>query len=202
MNDEPLFRPTLVCASANPDKVSEISAVLGGAVELLSRPEGLADVVEDAATLEGNARLKAAAVAAFAQRPALADDTGLEVDALGGAPGVYTARFAGEGATYADNRHKLLVELAGVPKEERGATFVTVALVRWPDGRELIARGECRGTIALRSQGERGFGYDAVFIPDEGDGRTFAGTTDDEKHALSHRGRALRLLLAQLDQLA
>ncbi len=202
MNEAPLFRPTLVCASANPDKVAEIRAVLGEAVELLARPDGLADVVEDADTLEGNARLKAVAVAAAAQRPAVADDTGLEVNALGGAPGVYTARFAGDGATYADNRYKLLVEMAGVPAAERGATFVTVALARWPDGRELVARGECRGTIAEFEQGERGFGYDSVFIPEEGDGRTFAEMTDDEKNALSHRGRALRLLLAGLDQMA
>ena len=201
MTDTPLFRPSLVCASANPDKVAEIRAILGKAVELVPRPAGLPDVVETADTLEGNARLKAVAVAAAAGAPAVADDTGLEVDALGGAPGVYTARFAGDGATYSDNRHHLLVELDGVPQTERGATFVTVAVARWPDGREVVARGECRGCIADRERGERGFGYDSVFIPAEGDGRTFAEMSEDDKHLLSHRGRAFRALLAVLDQL-
>src|SRR5215207_8335049 len=104
---------TLVCASANPDKVAEIAAILGTAVELAPRPGNVPDVVEDADTLEGNARLKASAVAAAIGRPAIADDTGLEVPALGGAPGVYAARYAGDHATYADNRAKLLGALAG-----------------------------------------------------------------------------------------
>jgi len=198
----PLFRHRLVCASANPDKVAEISAVLGDAVELLPRPEGLGEVIEDADTVEGNARLKAIAVCEASGVAAVADDTGLEVDALGGAPGVYTARFAGEDATYADNRLRMLTELDGVPEPERGATFVTVALVRWPDGREVLARGECRGRIANEERGERGFGYDAVFVPAEGDGRTFAEMSEEEKNVLSHRGRAFRALLARLDETA
>jgi len=198
----PLFRHRLVCASANPDKVAEISAVLGDAVELLPRPEGLREVIEDADTVEGNARLKAIAVCEASGVAAVADDTGLEVDALGGAPGVYTARFAGEDATYADNRLRMLTELDGVPEPERGATFVTVALVRWPDGREVLARGECRGRIANEERGERGFGYDAVFVPAEGDGRTFAEMSEEEKNVLSHRGRAFRALLARLDETA
>jgi XTP/dITP diphosphohydrolase len=200
--DAPLFRPVLVCASANPDKVAEIQAILGDAVELLARPAGLADVAEDADTLEGNARLKAVAVCAATGRPAVADDTGLEVDALGGAPGVYSARFAGEGATYEDNRTKLLIELAGVPRAERGASFATVALVRWPDGREVVARGECPGWISEEPRGDRGFGYDPLFVPADGDGRTFAEMSEDEKHAVSHRGRAFRRLLGLLDQQA
>lgn len=198
--DAPLFRPVLVCASANPDKVAEIQAILGDAVELLPRPAGLADVVEDADTLEGNARLKARAVSAATGMAAVADDTGLEVDALGGAPGVYSARFAGEGASYEDNRRKLLTELAGVPAAERGAAFATVALVHYPDGREVVARGECRGWISDTERGSRGFGYDPVFVPESGDGRTFSEMSEDDKHALSHRGRALRALLALLDQ--
>ena len=104
----------LVCASANPDKVAEIAAILGDAVELLPRPADVPDVVEDADTLEGNARLKAVAIFDATGLAAVADDTGLEVDALGGAPGVYTGRYAGEGCTYADNRHKLLGELGGI----------------------------------------------------------------------------------------
>jgi len=199
---EPLWgRLRLVCASANPDKVAEIAAILGDAVELLPRPAHVPDVVEDAETLVGNARLKAGALVDATGMPAIADDTGLEVGALGGAPGVFTARFAGVGATYADNRQMLLRELAGVPEPERGARFVTVAMVVWPDGRELAVEGSCSGTISATERGERGFGYDAVFVPHDGDGRTFAEMSEAEKHELSHRGRAFRALVAELDEL-
>jgi XTP/dITP diphosphohydrolase len=187
----------LVLASANPDKVAEIAAILGGDVALRPRPAGLADVIEDGDTLEANARLKAVAVGAAAGAAAVADDTGLEVDALGGAPGVYTARFAGEDATYADNVAKLLADLAGVPEAERGARFRTVALARFPDGSEVLAEGVVEGMISTEARGQRGFGYDPLFIPADGDGRTFAQMTADEKHAISHRGRAFRAL-AQL----
>ena len=187
---------TLVCASANPDKVAEIAAILGSAVVLEPRPPEVPEVVEDADTLEGNARLKATAIARAAGRPAVADDTGLEVAALDGAPGVYAARYAGADATYADNRAKLLAALAG--SADRRARFRTVAMVVWPDGSEVAAEGVCDGTIAERERGERGFGYDPVFVPAEGDGRTFAEMTDEEKHDLSHRGRAFRNLLTKL----
>jgi XTP/dITP diphosphohydrolase len=187
---------SLVCASANPDKVAEIAAILGSAVELGPRPPDVPEVVEDADTLEGNARLKATAVAVAAGRPALADDTGLEVAALGGAPGVHAARYAGDDATYADNRAKLLGALAGAA--DRRARFRTVAMVVWPDGGEVVAEGVCDGTIAEHERGERGFGYDPLFVPAEGDGRTFAEMTDEEKHGLSHRGRALRNLLTKI----
>jgi XTP/dITP diphosphohydrolase len=186
----------VVCASANPDKVAEIAAILGEAVELLPRPADVPDVVEDADTLEGNARLKATAICAATGLAAVADDTGLEVLALGGAPGVFAARYAGEGCSYADNRHKLLRELGDTA--DRRARFRTVALVRWPDGAELAADGICPGTISDAERGARGFGYDAVFVPDEGDGRTFAEMSDAEKNAVSHRGRAFRNLLAAL----
>jgi XTP/dITP diphosphohydrolase len=186
----------LVCASANPDKVAEIAAILGPDVELAPRPSDVPEVVEDADTLEGNARLKATAIATATGRPALADDTGLEVAALGGAPGVYAARYAGPGATYADNRAKLLAELAG--HGDRSARFRTVVVVVWPDGSELTAEGVCDGTIAEEKRGDRGFGYDPVFVPADGDGRTFAEMTDGEKNALSHRARALRNLLSTL----
>jgi XTP/dITP diphosphohydrolase len=191
----------LVCASANPDKVAEIAAIVGDVIDLLPRPVDVADVVEDADSLEGNARLKAVALVRATGRPAVADDTGLEVDALGGRPGVYAARYAGEHATYADNRAKLLRELDGVARADRTARFRTVALVRWPDGREMVAEGACPGVIAEREQGERGFGYDPLFVPTEGDGRTFAQMSEDEKHALSHRGRAFRALLDRLRDL-
>ena len=189
---------TLVCASANPDKVAEIERILDGAVTLLPRPGDVEEVVEDAETLEGNARLKAAAIAAATSLPAVADDTGLEVAALNGRPGVFTARYAGEGATYADNRARLLAELDGV--EDRRARFRTVAAVVWPDGREVLAEGVSDGTIASSERGGRGFGYDPVFVPDDGDGRTFAEMDEDAKHALSHRGRAFRSLLESLAQ--
>ena len=136
----------IVCASANPDKVAEIAALLEGAVELAPRPDDVPDVVEDAATLEGNARLKAVAICDATGEPAVADDTGLFVDALGGAPGVWTARFAGEGATYAENCAKLLSSLDAVA--DRSASFRTVVLVRWPSGSELVVEGVCPGRIA------------------------------------------------------
>ncbi len=188
----------LVCASANPDKVVEIAALLEGVAVLLPRPPEVPDVVEDADTLEGNARLKAAAICAASGRPAVADDTGLEVDALGGAPGVYAARYAGDGVTYADNREKLLAELADVPERDRTARFRTVAMVVRPDGSETVVEGVCEGLITLTERGARGFGYDAVFAPRDGDGRTFAEMSDAEKNAISHRGRAFVALAAAL----
>jgi len=194
----------LVLASANPDKAAEISAILAAAVpglELTPRPDAVPDIDETGTTLVENARLKAAAIAAATGEAAVADDTGLVVDALGGAPGVWSARFAGDGATYADNVAKLLVELAGVAAERRTARFETVALVRWPDGREVAATGTVGGVIATTARGDGGFGYDPVFVPAEGDGRTFAELAAEEKHALSHRGRAFRALAAELANL-
>ena len=190
--------PQLVCASANPDKVAEIRAILAGVVDLLPRPPDVPDVVEDADTLAGNARLKAQALVDATGLPAIADDTGLEVDALGGAPGVYSARYAGENVSYADNRDKMLRELADVPAGERTAVFKTVALVRWPDGSELAVEGVCPGTITTADRGDAGFGYDPIFVPDEADGRTFAEMDPSEKHAISHRGRAFNALVDAL----
>ena len=192
----------LVVASANPDKVKEIVAVLSGAmaVELVPRPEDLPDVVEDGDTLVDNARLKARALVAATGTAAVADDTGLEVDALGGGPGVHTARYAGEGATYADNVAKLLRELAaqGDGGGDRRAHFKTVALAAFPDGSEVWAEGVMDGTIAAEARGENGFGYDPVFEPVGGGGRTFAEMDAAEKDAMSHRGRAFRALAQRL----
>jgi len=188
----------LVLASANPDKVAEIAAILGDGIDLRPRPAGLADVVEDGDTLEANARLKAVAVGAATGAAVVADDTGLEVDALGGAPGVHTARFAGDDATYADNVARMLVDLSGVPDTRRGARFRTVALARFPDGSEVVAEGVVEGMISPEVRGEQGFGYDPIFIPADGDGRTFAEMSADEKHAISHRGRAFRALAEEL----
>ncbi len=188
----------LVCASANPDKVVEIRRLLDGVVDLLPRPDDVPDVVEDADTLLGNARLKAAALCAATGMAAVADDTGLEVEALGGAPGVHAARYAGEGCSYADNRTKLLAELDG--ESDRRAAFKTVAIVVWPDGSELAVEGVCPGVITTAERGDVGFGYDSVFQPDEADGATFAEMGVAAKNAISHRGRAFRALLNALEQ--
>ena len=188
----------LVCASANPDKVAEMAAVLAGEVVLLPRPERMGEVVEDADSLMGNAVLKARTVCEFAGAAALADDTGLEVDALAGAPGVHSARFAGPDASYAENLARLLVELSDVPAPQRTARFRTVAVVQYPDGTALAAEGVVEGVITAGPRGTGGFGYDAVFAPAGGDGRTFAELGPAAKHAISHRGRALRALLELL----
>jgi XTP/dITP diphosphohydrolase len=186
-----------VIASANPDKAREIVAVLTDealSLELVARPPEVPDVDEVGETLEDNARIKAVALCAATALPAVADDTGLHVDALGGAPGVHTARYAGEDATYTDNVEKLLGELDALPLEQRGARFATVAVARWPDGLEVAALGEVEGVITAAPRGDGGFGYDPVFVPLEGDGRTFAEMTDREKNALSHRARAFHTL--------
>lgn len=199
-------KPVWVIASANPDKVVEFSEILGDTVELQPRPPDVPDVVEDADTFVGNARLKAEAILAATGMPSLADDTGLEVDALDGRPGVWSARYAGENASYTDNVTKLLGELdehGATEPGQRGAQFRTVAIVLFPDGREIIAEGLVRGTIADEPMGAGTFGYDPVFIPDDGDGRRFAEMSSAEKHAISHRGRALRQLVTLVaDQLS
>jgi XTP/dITP diphosphohydrolase len=193
--------PELVLATANPDKVVEIAAILGPGVVLRPRPPGVPDVIEDGDTLEANARLKAIAIAEVTGQIAVADDTGFEVDALGGAPGVHAARYAGPDATYADNVAKLLAaldELGATDPDRRRARFRTVALARWPDGRELIGEGTVEGVVAPGPVGAGGFGYDPVFIPDDGDGETFAAMAPSAKHAISHRGRAFRALAVRL----
>ncbi|MGZ4679435.1 MAG: RdgB/HAM1 family non-canonical purine NTP pyrophosphatase [Ilumatobacteraceae bacterium] len=186
----------LVCASANPDKVAEIAAILDGVVDLLPRPAHVPEVVEDADTLIGNARLKAAAICSATGLPAVSDDTGLFVDALGGEPGVYAARYAGHDATYADNRRKLLRQLGDT--DRRSAQFVSAVVVKWPDGREIAVEGVCEGIIATTELGDRGFGYDSVFIPVDGDGRSFSQMSDVEKNRISHRARSLAALLEAL----
>jgi XTP/dITP diphosphohydrolase len=186
-----------VLATANEDKAREIAGILGGSVTLLPRPEWVEEVDETGETLLDNARLKARALVEATGRPAIADDTGLEVDGLGGAPGVRSARYSGENATYADNVTKLLAALDGLP-EPRPARFRTVAVAAWPNGREVVAEGVVEGTIALEPRGSGGFGYDPVFVPAGGDGRTFAEMRSEEKNGLSHRGRAFRALAAGL----
>jgi XTP/dITP diphosphohydrolase len=184
-----------VLATANKDKAAEIAPMLEG-FELLARPDDVADVDETGDTLEENARLKAWALVNATGMPAIADDTGLEVDALDGAPGVYSARFAGEHATYADNVQKLWEAMIGAAT--RTARFRTVALAAFPDGAEVIGHGVVEGLIADDPRGDNGFGYDPLFIPDNADGRTFAEMTRAEKEHVSHRGRAFRALAAGL----
>ncbi|MFI0482956.1 non-canonical purine NTP pyrophosphatase [Actinomadura sp. 9N215] len=188
----------VVLATANPDKAVEITALLDGALEPLPRPPGLPDVPEDGTTVEENAHLKAAAAAAATGLPAVADDTVLEVDALGGAPGLRSGRYAGDGAHYVENTAKLLREMAAVPEPERGARVRTVALLCFPDGRTVAGHGVTLGRIADRPSGRSGFGYDAVFVPGEGDGRTLGQMTAEEKRVLFCRGRAFRDLVARL----
>ena len=187
----------VVLATNNPDKAAEIATILGDGFDLVPRPADIPDVEETGTTLEANARLKAVALVEATGMAAVADDTGLEVDALDGAPGVYSSRYAGENATYADNVSKLVCALEGVPAEKRRARFRTVALLRRPDGSEVVAEGTVEGTIAKEARGVAGFGYDPVFVPDDGQGRTFA-EMGEEKHAISHRGRAFRALAQQL----
>lgn len=192
----------LVMASANPDKVAEIEVILSSvlSVEILPRPKEVPDVVEDGETLLDNARLKARALVDATGMAAIADDTGLEVDALGGAPGVYSARYAGEGASYFDNVEKLLNSLDSLDDKggSRSARFHTVALVVLADGTEISASGTVEGVIANHPIGDAGFGYDPVFVPADGDGRSFAEMSPQDKNLISHRGRAFRALAKAL----
>lgn len=190
----------LILATRNPGKVAELAARLDGlGVDLVSASDisNAPDVVEDADTLVGNALKKARVLARHSGEPALADDTGLEVDALGGAPGVWSARFAGPDATDADNRAKLVRDLHGV--ETRTARFRTV--LAFVDGTsERTFDGVCEGVLLDSERGEGGFGYDRLFVPADGDGRTFAEMNTAEKNVISHRGRALEAFAAWLSE--
>jgi XTP/dITP diphosphohydrolase len=183
--------PRLVVASKNPDKVSEIEMILEETKLASEIVRGLdwPDVEETGDTLEENALLKARAVVDAVGLPVLADDTGLEVSALDGAPGVHTARFAGDGACYEDNVAKLIEVLGG--QEDRSARFRTVVALVFPDGVEVVAEGALEGVIADRPRGQEGFGYDPVF---EVEGRTLSEMGVAEKNSLSHRARAIRAL--------
>ena len=185
----------LVVATKNEDKLLEIEAVLLGLGLVREIATGLdwPDVEETEPTLEGNALLKARAVAEATGLPALADDTGLEVAALGGAPGVRSARFSGENATYAGNVQHLLTHLENV--SDRTARFRTVMALVIPGQEEIVAEGVLDGRIIDIPRGESGFGYDPVFEIDE---RTLAELEAGEKNAISHRGRALRALAEKL----
>ena len=188
-----------VLATANAHKADEMRAVLGGVgIDVVARPASVPDVAETSASLDGNALLKAHAICAAVGQPAIADDTGLFVDALGGEPGVHSARYAGPSAIDADNVRKLLSELSEVDRADRGARFRTVIAVAYPDGSALTVEGSLGGWIVEQPRGERGFGYDPVFASAELGGRTLAEVTADEKNAVSHRARALAALAARL----
>ena len=181
----------VVVASKNTDKIAEIEAVLATLEPPMIVIPGhqWEDIEETEPTLEGNALLKARAVAAATGHAAVADDTGLEVEALGGEPGVHTARYAGPDATYDDNVAKLLKAMSGV--EHRTARFRTAVAMVTPSGEELVVEGVIDGDIAHERRGEGGFGYDPVF---DVDGRTLAEISTEEKNAMSHRARALMAL--------
>ncbi len=187
--------PRLVVASKNPDKITEIEGILDSIRLAREVVRGLdwPEVDETGSTLEENALLKARVVVEYTGLPVLADDTGLEVEALDGAPGVQTARYAGEGARYEDNVAKLIEEMSGVA--DRGARFRTVVALVFPDGVEVTAEGALEGRITEESRGDAGFGYDPVF---ELAGRTLAEMGGDEKNRLSHRARAIRALAESL----
>jgi XTP/dITP diphosphohydrolase len=190
---------TFVLATANRHKSEEMRAIFGAlGIEVLDRPADVPDVEETENTLEGNALLKARALVDATGEAAIADDTGLFVDAIDGRPGVFSARYAGKDASYRDNVEKLLSELRDVSPALRTARFRTVIAVAYPDGKWFTVEGTLEGSIAKEVRGNGGFGYDPVFMPDGLEGRTLAELEPEEKNELSHRANALRALAAAL----
>lgn len=188
----------LALATNNKHKLEEMRAILDGYFEQLLSLSDLGidvDIEETGSTLAENALIKARAIVNITGMAALADDTGLLVDALDGAPGIYSARYAGEQHDDSANRRLLLENLDG--KSNRRAHFCTVIAVCYPDGRYLLAEGRVDGAICTEERGDRGFGYDSLFVADEL-GKTFAEATAEEKNAISHRGRALRAMVEKL----
>ncbi len=192
-----------VLASGNEHKLIEIEKVLKSfGIEIVKMSEvGLGDleIIEDGETFEENSFIKAKEVMERTGLPTIADDSGLMVDYLDGAPGVYSARFAGENVTYEDNNDKLLEVLKDVPENERGAKFVTVMTLLFPSGDKIVARGEIDGKILKQREGEKGFGYDPLFYVEEY-GKTFAEMSLELKNKISHRGKALVNLKDQLEE--
>ena len=188
-----------VLASRNRHKAEQVALLLPR-VELVPLDDVAPDLelAEPFDTFEANALAKARAVVAATGLPAVADDSGLEVDALGGAPGVRSARYAGDGATDEENNAKLVRELAGTTEEQRTCRYRCVAVYVAPDGRELVASGSCEGVVVLEGRGTLGFGYDPHVVP-KGETRTMGEIPLDEKLRFSHRGRAFRALAAMLD---
>jgi XTP/dITP diphosphohydrolase len=194
----------LVLASRNEGKLVELRRILGPEYDLVALPDTAPDVAETGETFEANALLKARAAVAETHLPAVADDSGLAVDALNGMPGVLSARWSGlpadDSTRDAANLQLVLAQLREIPEERRGAAFVCAAAVAFPEGRSLVVRGEIHGSLLYEPRGTGGFGYDPIFVP-EGDTRTTAELDPVDKDAISHRGRAFRALAAQLPAL-
>jgi XTP/dITP diphosphohydrolase len=198
------FPPVVAIASRNPGKIREILAICGDWPVVWrtaqENPDRCPDVEETGATYLENARLKARTVSEALGVAALADDSGIEVDALGGAPGLRSARFAGEGATDQENLRKLIELVRATPPPGRGARYRCVAVLARPGGTEAVAEGRCEGTLIDAPRGTGGFGYDPIFVP-AGGSETMAELDPETKDRISHRGRALRSLRAQLTQM-
>lgn len=193
----------IILSSGNAHKAQEIKSILKDLPFQVVTKNDLGyedlDVVEDGNTLRENALKKAEELHKLTKGIVIADDTGLYVDALNGEPGVYSARYAGEDATYADNNNKLLNKLKDVPMEKRTAYFKTVIAIVLEDGRKMTVEGICRGHIEFQERGNRGFGYDPLFVP-EGRDKTFAEMTEEEKNQISHRSNALKSLRIKLEE--
>ncbi|HKM28802.1 MAG TPA: XTP/dITP diphosphatase [Anaerovoracaceae bacterium] len=191
---------TIIAASRNKHKIVEIEAITTKyGMNIVSRDDAgipTIEIEEDGETFEENSYKKAFEIMKMCGKTTIADDSGLMVDYLGGAPGVYSARFAGEDASDERNNQKLLNLLEGVPYKERRAKFVSVITMVFPDGETLVARGECPGHVITEEFGDNGFGYDPLFVP-EGFERTYAQLTAEEKNTISHRAKAL----AELEKL-
>lgn len=191
-----------ILATNNMKKLSEMQRILSplGINVVTAKMMGitLEDVEENGETFEDNAKLKAHAACRETGMPAIADDSGLCVDYLNGAPGVYSARFAGEHGNDEKNNDLLLEKLEGVPEEKRTAHYVCAVCCTFPDGREIVVRGECGGVIGFQRDGDQGFGYDPLFLVN---GKSFGRYTAGEKDEISHRGKALRLLTEELEKI-
>jgi len=187
---------TILLATKNRHKAEELTKLIGKYAEIQTLPDEFPDIPETGSTLEENARIKARTVYDKFKLPTVADDTGLEVSALNGAPGIYAARYAGEAASYEDNFRKLLKELKD--NSDRSASFITTLCYIDEQGGEHFFRGEIKGIIAFEPRGGNGFGYDPVFIPVDGDGSTFAEMSASDKNTLSHRARAIQQLKTYL----
>lgn len=190
----------IIFATGNEGKMREIRMILSDlGLEILSMKEAgiSADIVEDGETFEANAKIKACAIAALCGDIVLADDSGLEIDALNGEPGVYSARYMGEDTSYTIKNKNLIDRLEGVPDEKRTARFVCAIAAALPDGRVLETKAAMEGRIGYEERGENGFGYDPIFMLPEY-GKTTAELPAEEKNGLSHRGKALRMMKEKL----
>ena len=193
----------IVAATGNKHKIEEIESITRKfGMNVITKAEagvGDLEVEETGTTFEENSLIKAEAIMKATGMPAIADDSGLEADALNGAPGVYSARFSGEGATDESNNAKLLKLMENIPDDERSARFVSVVTLCFPDGTVVAARGECPGTLRRSPQGDGGFGYDPLFVP-VGYDKTYAEISAEEKNIISHRAKALGILRMKLKE--